>query len=452
MDHFAHVNQFFDTYSKGTADPYGIHPAYYHKSFQTTPLSTVQGCTYDNRPFDGVNFACQDYLSLAHHEQVKQAAMTTLQNLSYHTCGSSLTIGNTKLSHELEQVICKFTKYQYCSLFVTGWTAGFGCIRGLVKEHDYILIDTLSHNCLQEGAYAATKNVIKFAHLSNSQVEHFLIELRNKKQHKAGIMVITEGLFSMDSDSPDIKELQQICTKYGAVLMVDVAHDLGCLGKTGRGIMEDQNMVGKVDIVMGSFSKTFGTNGGFVCTNSKPFFMFLEMFSTGKIFTNYISPVQCAVALKCFELVQSSYGDEQRAKLKRNIQLVRKLLLQGRVPVIGVVESAIIPFSAASSEEGARIFNYLLDHHVITNAAGPHCCQEHFSFPFTINGQSHGGTNCASMSSHLQCLRSTWYQKQNVIVQIKIEQKHNKKCCFICLSFLSFAPCVGNILIATNLT
>ena len=170
-------------------------------------------------------------------------------------------MGNTSLSVALEERLARFLGYEICTLFPIGWAAGYGIIKTLVRETDHVVIDILAHACLQEGARAATANVSRFPHLSTGAVEKRLKRIRDSDP-RAGILVVTETLFSMDSDIPDIVALQALCRRYDATLLVDCAHDLGALGERGLGVLHAQDMVGKVDILMGSFSKTFASPGG----------------------------------------------------------------------------------------------------------------------------------------------------------------------------------------------
>lgn len=119
-------------------------------------------------------------------------------------------------------------------IYSAGWLAGFGVIKGLVKEYDHIIMDQLSHNCLQEGSNAATKNIQKFEHLNQNAMIELLKKTRENDKDNS-ILVVTEGLFSMDSDSPDINAYQKVCKQYGAFLLVDCAHDFGHIGETGKG-------------------------------------------------------------------------------------------------------------------------------------------------------------------------------------------------------------------------
>ena len=111
-----------------------------------------------------------------------------------------------------------------------------------------------------------------------------------EKDRENGVLVVTEGLFSMDSDTPDIAALQALAHEFGATLVVDVAHDLGCLGEDGRGHIGMQQMIGKVDVVMGSFSKTFASNGGFVACRTRGVKEYLRYYSSPCTFSNALSP------------------------------------------------------------------------------------------------------------------------------------------------------------------
>jgi glycine C-acetyltransferase len=147
-------------------------------------------------------------------------------------------------------------------------------------------------------------------------------------------MVVTEGLFSMDSDTPNIEGLQELCHEFNATLVVDVAHDLGSLGD-GTGHIGLQGMLGKVDLVMGSFSKTFASNGGFVACKSPHLREYLRFYSTPGTFSNALSPVQAAIILKAFEIVESAEGADLRQKLMNNILDLRSKLQGAGMEVYG---------------------------------------------------------------------------------------------------------------------
>jgi glycine C-acetyltransferase len=288
----------------------------------------------------GVNFASQDYLSLASHPSIKATAKQVIEQYGVHSAGSPALVGNTVYSVKLERAIADFLQMREVVLFPTGWAAGFGAIRGLVRSSDYVVIDALAHTCLQEGAAAATRNVALFRHLDVDHCRERLQRIR-AKDTQCGILVVTESLFSMDSDTPDLAAMQELCHEYNATLMVDVAHDLGCLGEDGTGHIGMQGMLGKLDIVMGSFSKTFASNGGFVACKTRAVKEYLNFYSPPCTFSNALSPVQAAVVLNAFDIVRSGEGRGLRHALMANVLELRRQLETAGMEVYGA-PSAIV--------------------------------------------------------------------------------------------------------------
>lgn len=282
----------------------------------------------------GVNFASQDYLSMSAHPAIKATAIEVIERCGVHSAGSPALVGNTSYSVALERRIADFLKMEEVVLFPTGWAAGFGIIKGLVRSADHVVMDMLSHACLQEGAHAATHNVYQFRHLDNDYCRRLLAKIRAKDTEN-GILVVTEGLFSMDSDTPDLVGLQEICHEYNATLVVDVAHDMGCLGEDGRGHIGLQNMLGKIDIVMGSFSKTFASNGGFVACRSRAVKEYLRFYSSPATFSNALSPMQAATVLKAFEILETEEGNARREAMMRNVLKLRQALTDAGLDYYG---------------------------------------------------------------------------------------------------------------------
>jgi 7-keto-8-aminopelargonate synthetase-like enzyme len=300
----------------------------------------------------GVNFASQDYLSMSSNPAIKEVAIETTERFGVHSAGSPALVGNTSLSMKLEAKIAEFLGCEEAILYPTGWAAGYGVVKGLVRSADHIVMDCLAHTCLQEGANAATRNIYQFRHLDLDHCESWLRKIREKDTEN-GIMVITEGLFSMDSDTPNIIAMQELCREYGATLMVDVAHDLGCLGEDGRGHIGMQKMIGKVDLVMGSFSKTFASNGGFVACRNRAVKEYLRFYSPSCTFSNALSPIQSAVVLKAFEIIEGREGAALRKALMSNVMLLRRKLTAAGLEFYGD-PSAIVAVKTGS-EAFARL-------------------------------------------------------------------------------------------------
>ena len=283
---------------------------------------------------EGVNFASQDYLSMSSHPAIRETALSAIERYGVHSAGSAALVGNTTHSVALERKIADFLQMEDCLLYPTGWGAGYGVIRGLVRSSDHIVMDALAHTCLQEGANAATRNIYLFRHLDLAHCRRWLEKIRSTDTEN-GIMVVTEGLFSMDSDTPDIAAMQELCNEFNATLMVDVAHDLGALGPGGRGHIGAQDMLGKVDIVMGSFSKTFASNGGFVAVKERPVKEYLRFYSPTTTFSNAMSPVNAAIVLKAFEIIDTDEGQVLRDELMANVLELRRQVREAGLDYYG---------------------------------------------------------------------------------------------------------------------
>jgi glycine C-acetyltransferase len=337
----------------------------YARALEQAPAPTTRIRSQNDRVITGYNFGSQDYLGLAQHPAIRDAAISALMQYGPHAAASPMLQGNTALSRQLECEIAELVNMDHVLLFPTGWAAGFGAIVGLVRTNDHIVIDQLAHSCLMQGARAATPNVRFFRHNDAAELRRKLRRIRDKDTRN-GILVISEGLFSMDSDSPNIVALQDVCSEYGAVLMMDVAHDLGAQGPGGTGQIGLQRMLGNVDIVMGSFSKTFASNGGFVATHDLSVKQYLGIYSGSHTYSNAISPVQCAVVLEAMRIVRSNEGDELRALSRANIHQLRDGFKHRGIECLGE-PSNVVPVTVGDERLAKWTSRYLEENGLIAN-------------------------------------------------------------------------------------
>lgn len=282
----------------------------------------------------GLNFASQDYLGLSAHPVIREAAIEAIREYGPHSASSPVLQGNSTVSLLLEQAIANALKTDFVVLFPTGWAAGFGAITGLVRNTDHVVLDQYAHNCTVRGALAATPNVYRVQHLSTEGFAQQLKRIR-EVDNKNAILVVTEGIFSMDADTPDIPALQAVCREYEATLLVDIAHDFGSCGPGGSGTLGIQDMLGKVDLVVGSFSKVLASNGGFVATPSETIKEYLRPYAPCHIFSNAISPLQCATVLAALQIIQSAEGDDLRRKLVGVVHCLRGALQSSGLRCLG---------------------------------------------------------------------------------------------------------------------
>jgi len=337
----------------------------YARSLDSAPAPEAQIYNDAGHRFTGVNFASQDYLGLTAHTDVREAGIAALRDHGPHSSGSPVLLGNTRTSLELEEALAEMLDMDAVVLFPTGWAAGFGAITGLVRRHDHVVMDELSHQCLQQGAYAATRNVHRFSHLSTDALRDQLKHIRSGDS-KAGILVVTESLFSMDADMPDIRAVQDLCDAFEATLLLDMAHDFGAMGPGGTGILGVQDMLGEVDLVMGSFSKTFASNGGFVASARQSVKQYIKYYSGAHAFSNALSPVQCAIVRAAVQVVRSDEGQDRRGQLMEVVHEIRHQFGQKGERCIGS-PSPIVPLHIDSKATAWLAGKWIAERGVLAN-------------------------------------------------------------------------------------
>ncbi|MET3924311.1 aminotransferase class I/II-fold pyridoxal phosphate-dependent enzyme [Devosia sp. 2618] len=331
----------------------------YARSISTAPQAHCDAQSDTGEPFSGINFGSQDYLNLSSHPAVKAAAIDAINQFGVHSAGSAALLGNTSYSLQLEQAMSRFLGDREIVLYPTGWAAGYGAVQAIVRPNDHVILDILAHSCLQEGAKAATQNVHFHGHLNLEALARKLSRIREEDKNN-GILVVTESLYSMHSDTPDLRAIRTLCDQFNAILLVDCAHDLGSVGDDGLGHLGLQNAMDAVDIIVGSFSKTLGSNGGFVAVKDKATSEYLKYFSASHTFSNALSPMQAASVLAALTIVRSEEGRALRRKLMDNIVYMRDALAKAGLEAMGN-PSPIVPVRLGVEAVGRFASRNLMD-------------------------------------------------------------------------------------------
>ena len=342
---------------------YGGFP--FSKRLLRAPKAETSVRLLDGSVTTGLNFASQDYLSLASHPDIRTAAREAIDHYGVHSGGAPVLAGAIDLSDQLEAGIATHLQMPHVMICPTGWAAGYGAVRGLARDTDHVVIDQLAHNCLQEGAAAATRSLHFFRHLDVAHARIKLASIRARDPHN-GILFVTEGLFSMDSDTSQLAGFLAICQEFGARMVVDVAHDLGCTGPNGTGQLGLQDMLGKVDVVVGSFSKTFATNGGFIATRERDLGNYLRYLSPPVTFSSALAPAQVAVAFAALKLVRSEEGERRRQALSSAVSVLRAGFAARQVEVMGV-PSPLVPVFIGRDDVGRIAARLLAGAGLVTN-------------------------------------------------------------------------------------
>ena len=271
--------------------------------------------TWANEDMPCINFGSQDYLGLSNHPEVIKAAKESIDTYGINAGGSPVLGGQNILTSKLGKKIAEALKVEQAHIFPNGWSACFGAIAGLVTAKDCIIMDMLMHNSSDVAAKYATEHVYKFKHNDLEDLEKKLKFWRDRNNN-GGVFVVIETLYSMNSDGPDMDGVYNLCLKYDAILMVDVAHEFGCMGEDGLGLMSDiLNNKNKDNLVLtGSLSKVMGSIGGFVA-GPRTIRQQIEIFSPSFTFATGISPISCSIALKSLEIIMSEEGKERRRGL-----------------------------------------------------------------------------------------------------------------------------------------
>ncbi|MEO9298126.1 aminotransferase class I/II-fold pyridoxal phosphate-dependent enzyme [Devosia alba] len=337
----------------------------YARSTASAPQARCNALSDAGDSFAGINFASQDYLSLSSHPAIKQAAIEAIGEYGVHSAGSAALLGNTTNSLLLEQALSAFLGGREIVLYPTGWQAGYGSVQGFVRSDDHVVLDILAHSCLQEGAKAATRNIHYHGHLNLDALTRKLERIRAADTEN-GILVVTESLFSMHSDTPDLAAMRALCDRFNATLLVDCAHDLGSVGDDGLGHLGLQNAMESADIIIGSFSKTFASNGGFIAVKTRAAAEYLKYYSATHTFSNALSPVQAATVLTALKIVRSEEGRVLRRKLMDNILYLRAELSRAGLEVLGD-PSPIVPVSLGLEGVGRFASRHLMARGGIAN-------------------------------------------------------------------------------------
>lgn len=313
----------------------------YRRVLTSTVSNQVTASDASGRPIgkECLNYASQDYLGLVGDARIRDAAREAVDRYGVHSSGSPALLGRNEPMLALADKLCAVSGRERCLLYPTGWAAGYGVIAGLANRQDVILMDQFAHNCLQQGAQVS-RRVVRFRHNDADEIERLLQKTRADSDSR-GIFLVLESLYSMDADSPDLARVVALARHYEAIIILDVAHDFGAMGERGLGLLERVAHDVEPDVIMGSFSKTFASNGGFVLC-SPPVHNYLCYFSDTHIFSNALSPVQASVVLRAAQIVFSSEGQQLRRRLMDNVVALRKAMTRQGIEV-GGGPSPIVP-------------------------------------------------------------------------------------------------------------
>ncbi|MCP4337583.1 MAG: aminotransferase class I/II-fold pyridoxal phosphate-dependent enzyme [Desulfobulbaceae bacterium] len=297
-----------------------------------------------------INYASYNYLALSGHPEINEAAKTAIDQYGTSVSASRLVSGERPLHRELEQAIAKVYGVDDAIVFVSGHATNVTSIGYLFGSRDLILHDELIHNSILQGITLSGAKRLSFPHNDWSALDSILVKQRH---HFERVLVVLEGIYSMDGDYPDLPRFVEIKQKHKIFLMVDEAHSLGVMGETGLGIREHFGLLGKeVDIWMGTLSKTLAGCGGYIAGETA-LVEHLKFLAPGFLYSVGMSPPLAAASLAALNVLQQE--PERVTKLQ---ELGRFFLEQARAAGIDTGTSsglAVIPAITGSSIRAARL-------------------------------------------------------------------------------------------------
>ena len=262
-----------------------------------------------------LNFSSNDYLGLANHPALKEAAIRAVEKFGAGAGASRLISGSLSPHHELEETLAAFKGTQAALTFATGSAAALGTIPALVGKGDTIITDKLIHACIVDAARLSGAQIRIFAHNDLNDLESILKSAANTRNSGLGTrsssktLIVTESVFSMDGDHAPLADIVALKDKHGAWLMVDEAHATGLYGPNRRGLVEEHGVSHRIEIQMGTLGKALGGSGGYIC-GSRPLVDFLVNRARSFIFSTAPVPAAAAAATTGIQLVQSSAGEK----------------------------------------------------------------------------------------------------------------------------------------------
>ena len=294
-----------------------------------------------------INFGSYNYLGFGgYHEIVTPQIIKTLKSKGMAISAFASERGVSEEQIILEKELAKFLHKEDCIVVPMGFATNSTLIPILVGKGDIIFSDMLNHCSMISGMRASKAKIMKFKHNDMIDLRNQLKELtadKEKSKQIRKIIVIVEGLYSMEGEFCKLKELIALKKAYGFYLYVDEAHSIGALGATGRGICEHLGCdFNDIDILMGTFSKSFAAAGGYICSDKKTIAL-LKSNCYANIYGSPMSPVEAQQILSCLRIIQSDEGKRRISQLRKNSITFRKRLLENGCHVLGDYDSPVIP-------------------------------------------------------------------------------------------------------------
>lgn len=308
-----------------------------------------------------IMMASNNYLGLTVHPKVVEASIQAVKTYGSGCTGSRFLNGTLELHEELEERLARFTRREAALVFSTGFQTNLGAISAVVGKRDAVIIDRSDHASIVDGCRLSFGTTLKFKH---NDMEDLEAVLRNDNGYE-GRLIVVDGVFSMEGDICPLPEIVELAKRYNTRVMVDDAHSIGVLGERGSGTPEHFGVEKDVDMVMGTFSKSFASLGGFIAADESVVH-YIKHNARTLIFSASMPPPAVAAVLACLDIIESE--PERRTRLLRNAEYFREGLHGLGFDTCGS-QTPIIPVLVGENEMTFRFWKALFDNGVFVNSA-----------------------------------------------------------------------------------
>jgi 8-amino-7-oxononanoate synthase len=324
-----------------------------------TPIEEVKGNMVKVKGKDMIMVGSNNYLGLMDHPAVKEAAKNAIDQYGVATCGSRFLSGTIDLHEKLEARLAQFMKKDAAQTVSTGFQTNQAIISSLVGKGESIICDRMVHASIIDACRLSFGDVYKYKHNDMKDLERILRDLPLAQ----GKLIVVDGVFSMEGDVANLPGIVPLAKKYKARLLVDDAHGIGVMGKHGRGTCEHFGLENEVDLVMGTFSKSFASLGGFVAGDAKVI-SYIKHFARALIFSASITPASVATVLATLSIIEN---EPQRLKRLWDISHKMKREFEAMGYSTGATETPIIPLMIGDDERAFMLWKLTRDDGIFTN-------------------------------------------------------------------------------------
>lgn len=330
----------------------GVYP--YFRPIESDQDTVV---TIDGKPV--LMFGSNSYLGLTNHPKLKEGAIKAVEKYGTGCAGSRFLNGTLDIHVELEERLAKLVHKESALVYATGFTVNSGVIPSLVGREDYLIFDERNHASIIEGKRLSFGKSLKYKH---NDMEHLEKVLKKCDPDKVKL-IVADGVFSMEGDVAKLPEMADLAKKYNASLYIDEAHSLGVFGKTGAGVCEHFGLSDQVDLIMGTFSKSLGTIGGFIAADEN-IINYLKHTSRTLIFSASITPASTGCVLAALDVMEEEKWrqDQLWANTKRAIEGFRNAGFE-----IGPTETPIIPLYVRDNLKTFTLTRMLMEDGIFVN-------------------------------------------------------------------------------------